>query len=174
MTSIAIWIVVALAAAAAMEGWAALLHGRVWHHALWGVHSSHHRRRRGLFESNDALSFLHAPIAITLILYGCLGAPGVLRDVAFGAGIGMTIFGFAYVIVHDGLVHGRLPVSKLARIPYFARVRDAHLVHHQKAGPPFGLFLGPLELAREEPAAPTPIDKAPARDRAPSAPARKA
>ena len=146
--TLAIWIATALAAFAIMEVWAALLHGRVWHHALWGIHRSHHTKRRGAFEQNDALAFLHAPIAAGLIIYGVDGAPGPLREAAFGFGLGMTAFGLAYVLVHDGLVHRRLPVSGLARIPYLARVRDAHRVHHSTGGPPYGLFLGPLVLAR--------------------------
>ncbi|WP_437744087.1 beta-carotene hydroxylase [Sorangium sp. So ce1504] len=146
--TLAIWIGTALAAFAIMEVWAALLHGKVWHHALWRIHRSHHTKRRGAFEPNDALAFLHAPIAAGLIIYGCDGAPGPLREAAFGFGLGMTAFGLAYVLVHDGLVHGRLPVSGLARIPYLARVRDAHRVHHGTGGPPYGLFLGPLVLAR--------------------------
>ncbi|CAN90740.1 Beta-carotene hydroxylase [Sorangium cellulosum So ce56] len=146
--TLAIWIGAALAAFAIMEVWAALLHGKVWHHALWRIHRSHHTKRRGAFEQNDALAFLHAPIAAGLIIYGCDGAPGPLREAAFGFGLGMTAFGLAYVLVHDGLVHGRLPVSGLARVPYLARVRDAHRVHHGTGGPPYGLFLGPLVLAR--------------------------
>ncbi|WP_437648150.1 beta-carotene hydroxylase [Sorangium sp. So ce362] len=146
--SLAIWIATALTAFATMEVWAALLHGRVWHHALWSIHRSHHTKRRGAFEQNDALAFLHAPIAAGLIIYGCEGAPGPLREAAFGFGLGMTAFGLAYLLVHDGLVHRRLPVSGLARIPYLARVRDAHRVHHSTGGPPYGLFLGPLVLAR--------------------------
>ena len=98
MSAIGIWIATALVVAASMELWAAFLHGRVWHHALWRVHRSHHSRRPGRFEANDILSSLHAPIAIAFILYGCMGAPGLLRDLAFGAGIGMTLFGVAYVI----------------------------------------------------------------------------
>ncbi|XYH99134.1 sterol desaturase family protein [Sorangium sp. So ce1128] len=172
----AIWIVTALAAFAAMEGWAAFLHGKVWHRALWSIHRSHHARRRGLFERNDALSFLHAPIAVALILYGCMGAPGILREAAFGFGLGMTAFGAAYVLVHDGLVHRRLPVSGLARVPYLARVRDAHRVHHSTGGAPYGLFLGPLVLARRAAAAAgaAPLDAAAApaapRDAAAAAP----
>lgn len=167
LTSVAIWIAVALPVAAFMELWAAFLHGRVWHHALWRVHRSHHTRRHGRFESNDILSSLHAPIAIALILYGCMGAPGILRDVAFGAGIGMTLFGVAYVVVHDGLVHGRLPVERLANIPYFARIRAAHIEHHARGREPFGLFLGPREIARA--AAATSHERAPSRARRPSA-----
>lgn len=148
--STAIWMVTALATATAMEGWAALLHGRVWHGPLWFVHRSHHRRRKGRWERNDALSVLHAPIAIALILYGCAAAPGLVRDLAFGVGIGMTLFGLLYVVVHDGLVHGRLPVGWLGRISYFARVREAHLLHHKTGAAPHGLFLGPWVAARME------------------------
>ncbi|WP_437578134.1 beta-carotene hydroxylase [Sorangium sp. So ce887] len=165
--SLAIWIATALAAFATMEVWAALLHGRVWHHALWSIHRSHHTKRRGAFEQNDALAFLHAPIAAGLIIYGCDGAPGPLREAAYGFGLGMTAFGAAYVLVHDGLVHRRLPVSGLARIPYLARVRDAHRVHHSTGGPPYGLFLGPLVLARRAAAG-----AAPGRPSAGAAPGR--
>ena len=151
MSSVAIWLPVAVVAACAMEPWAALLHKRAWHTRLWSVHRSHHRPRPGRFEANDALSATHAPIAISLILYGCRGAPGPLRELAFGVGLGMSLFGVAYVMVHDGLVHGRLPVAGLARVSYLARVRDAHLLHHRPgAREPYGLFLGPLEVARAE------------------------
>lgn len=151
MSALVVWIPVALAVAVVMELWAMLLHGRVWHSWLWRVHRSHHRKRRGTFEANDALSTLHAPIAIVAILYGCLAAPSMWREVVFGVGIGMTMFGVAYVVVHDGLVHGRLPVEVLARIPYFARVRDAHRLHHKKgARGPYGLFLGPWEMVWED------------------------
>lgn len=150
LTKVLVWLAVGLPVALAMEPWAALLHGRVWHGLLWRIHGSHHAPRRGRFEANDALSILHAPIAIALILWGCLGPEGLLREAAFGAGLGMTLFGLAYVLVHDGLVHGRLPVGWLASRPAFDRIRRAHLAHHRREhGGPYGLFLGPVELARE-------------------------
>jgi len=165
-----IWIPTALLVAALMELWAALLHGRFWHGLLWPIHRSHHRKRRGRFEANDALSSLHAPIAVALILYGCMAAPGALREVAFGVGIGMTIFGVAYLVFHDGFVHGRLPLQFLARVPYFARIRDAHRVHHGRGrAAPYGFFLGPQELARARRAS-SPHATSPGRSRGPSAP----
>lgn len=145
-----IWLPIATVTAVAMDLWAALLHGRVWHRWLWTVHVSHHVPRRGRFEANDALSILHAPIAMALILWGCASAPAPLREVAFGVGIGMTLFGVAYVVVHDGLVHQRLPVRVLLRLGYFRSVVRAHRVHHAtpRGGVPYGFFLGPWELAR--------------------------
>ena len=135
----------------AMEPWAACLHRWVWHSALWPVHRSHHRGRHdiaapgggGRWEANDALSLLHAPIAIACILYGCLAPPSAGRELLYGAGLGMTLFGAAYVLLHDGLAHGRLPVSGLLRWRFMRRVRMAHRIHHRTGGAPFGLFLGP-------------------------------
>ena len=147
LTRALIWIPTAIVVAIAMEFWAALLHGRVWHRILWPVHRSHHIPRRGRFEDNDWLSTLHAPIAIAFILYGCRGTPGIAREAIFGTGIGMSIFGVAYFVCHDGLVHGRLPVAFLARIPWLARVCDAHRVHHKRNAVPHGFFSGPWVLA---------------------------
>lgn len=138
---------VAIVVFAAMEPWARFLHGRVWHHALWRVHVSHHAPRRGRFERNDLLSGLHAPIAAALVILGCQ-LHGLAAAVLLGAGIGMTAFGLAYVLVHDGLVHKRLRVGFLARSSYLRKVRRAHLVHHARGGPPFGLFAGARELER--------------------------
>jgi beta-carotene 3-hydroxylase len=144
-----VWAPVAMLVAAAMEPWAALLHGRVWHRWLWTVHRSHHRRRTGGFERNDLLSALHAPLAIAAVLYGCAGPAGWPREVIYGVGVGMSAFGAAYLIAHDGLVHGRWPVRPLLRLGYFRRIVRAHRKHHRGAGgPPYGLFLGPWELAR--------------------------
>lgn len=148
ITKIALWIAVALPVAAGMELWAMLLHGRVWHTWLYPIHKSHHTPKTGYFELNDVFSVIHAPIAMALILYGCLAAPGVPREIAFGIGLGMTLFGVGYMVVHDGLVHGRLPVQWLGRWAYFRKVRNAHMVHHRHGGVPYGMFLGPQELKR--------------------------
>jgi beta-carotene 3-hydroxylase len=151
VTDVLVAVVVAIPVACAMEPWARLLHGRVWHARLWGVHRSHHTERRGRFEANDVLSAVHAPIAAALIVIGCQLVPGAFGAALIGVGSGMTLFGLAYVMVHDGLVHRRLPVSFLGKIPYFKRIRRAHLVHHARGGPPYGLFRGPEELTRTSP-----------------------
>lgn len=143
-------IAIALAVAVVMEHWARFLHGRVWHHSLWRVHRSHHSRRHGRFETNDALSAAHAPIAAGLVMLGC-NLHGVTAALAIGTGAGMTAFGIAYVIVHDGLVHGRLPVSRLARMAWLKAIRDAHATHHARGGAPYGFFTGPRELTRSSP-----------------------
>lgn len=145
-TKVALWLAVGLPIAIGMEFWAMFLHGRVWHTWLYGIHRSHHEPRTGYFELNDLFSVLHAPIAMALILYGCVATPGWGREIAFGVGLGMTLFGVGYMVVHDGLVHGRLPVEWLTRWSYFRKIRNAHKVHHLNGEAPFGMFLGPQEL----------------------------
>jgi beta-carotene 3-hydroxylase len=137
---VALWLASGLGALVLMEFWADFLHGRVWHGALWFIHKSHHEPRPGRWEANDALSSLHAPIAIALILYGCLGAPSAWRELAYGWGFGMSAFGLLYLLFHDGLMHGRLPVGFLSKVPYFRLVCDAHAIHHEKNGGPYGFF----------------------------------
>ncbi|URE23094.1 Fatty acid hydroxylase superfamily [Musa troglodytarum] len=76
--------------------------------------------------------------------YGFLNR-GLLPGLCFGAGLGITLFGMAYMFVHDGLVHRRFPVGPIANVPYFRRVAAAHQIHHMDKfdGVPYGLFLGP-------------------------------
>lgn len=147
-SKVGIWLAVGVPTMVFMEVWAAVLHGKVWHSLLYTLHESHHVPRTGRWEKNDLLSFTHAPIAIALILYGCLAAETVGREVAYGIGMGMTVFGIAYIVVHDGLVHKRLPVDWLARWRYFRLVRNAHDVHHRTGAVPYGLFFGPWAVKR--------------------------
>jgi beta-carotene 3-hydroxylase len=148
MTEALVSIGVALVVAPLMELWSRFLHGRVWHGVLFSVHRSHHRERHGRFEANDLLSVTHAPIAATLIIVGCM-RHGIDGAVLRGIGGGMTLFGVAYVIVHDGFVHGRLPVAWLARFRFFRRVRGAHRIHHRTGGAPYGLFAGTSEIRHD-------------------------
>ena len=143
-----IWIGTAAIAFVVMEYWARWVHNRVWHGALYSMHHSHHSPR-GKWEWNDILSASHAPISIALILYGCWAQQSLLSVMSFGFGVGMACFGMAYVIVHDGVVHGRLPVQFLRKIPALAAIRRAHRIHHATGEAPYGLFLGPQELEQQ-------------------------
>ncbi|THU56618.1 hypothetical protein C4D60_Mb11t19150 [Musa balbisiana] len=146
-------------AAVGMEFWARWAHRALWHASLWNMHESHHRPRDGPFELNDVFAIINAVPAISLMAYGFLNR-GLLPGLCFGAvglssspplpsrGLGITLFGMAYMFVHDGLVHRRFPVGPIANVPYFRRVAAAHKIHHMDKfdGVPYGLFLGPKEL----------------------------
>ncbi|OMO68393.1 Fatty acid hydroxylase [Corchorus capsularis] len=130
-----------------MEFWARWAHRALWHASLWHMHESHHRPREGPFELNDVFAIVNAVPAIALLSYGFFNK-GLVPGLCFGAGLGITVFGMAYMFVHDGLVHKRFPVGPIANVPYFRTVAAAHQLHHTDKfnGVPYGLFLGPKEL----------------------------
>lgn len=121
---------VVLLALAGMEIVAWWAHKHVMHGWGWGWHASHHAphhtspARR--FERNDLYAIVFASIAIVLIALG-----GVPRRV----GIGMTLYGLLYLLVHDGLVHQRLPGWRWQpRRGYLKRLVQAHRLHHAVRG----------------------------------------
>ncbi|KAI3952029.1 hypothetical protein MKX01_004262 [Papaver californicum] len=134
-------------AAVGMEFWARWAHRVLWHASLWHMHESHHQPREGPFELNDVFAIINAVPAIALLNYGFFHK-GLFPGLCFGAGLGITVFGMAYMFVHDGLVHRRFPVGPIANVPYFREVAAAHKIHHMDKfkGVPYGLFLGPKEL----------------------------
>ncbi|XP_074282231.1 beta-carotene hydroxylase 2, chloroplastic-like [Silene latifolia] len=134
-------------AAVGMEFWARWAHRVLWHASLWHMHESHHKPREGPFELNDVFAIINAVPAIALLNYGFFHK-GLVPGLCFGAGLGITVFGMAYMFVHDGLVHKRFPVGPIADVPYFRKVAAAHQLHHTEKfnGVPYGLFLGPREL----------------------------
>uniref|UniRef100_A0A6N2KVF8 beta-carotene 3-hydroxylase n=1 Tax=Salix viminalis TaxID=40686 RepID=A0A6N2KVF8_SALVM len=89
-----------------MEFWARWAHRALWHASLWHMHKSHHRPRNVPFELNDVFAIINAVPAIALFSYGFFNE-GLLPGLCFGAGLGITVFGMAYMFVHDGLVHRR-------------------------------------------------------------------
>ncbi|XP_039044655.1 beta-carotene 3-hydroxylase 2, chloroplastic-like isoform X2 [Hibiscus syriacus] len=130
-----------------MEFWARWAHRALWHASLWHMHESHHRPREGPFELNDVFAIVNAVPAVALLSYGFFNK-GLVPGLCFGAGLGITVFGMAYMFIHDGLVHKRFPVGPIANVPYFRKVAAAHQLHHSEKfqGVPYGLFLGAKEL----------------------------
>ncbi|BFG31776.1 hypothetical protein CerSpe_180500 [Prunus speciosa] len=133
--------------AVGMEFWARWAHRALWHASLWHMHESHHQARDGPFELNDIFAVINVVPAIALLSYGFFNK-GLFPGLCFGAGLGITTFGMAYMFVHDGLVHRRFPVGPIADVPYLRKVAAAHYLHHSCIlnGVPFGLFLGPKEI----------------------------
>lgn len=145
---------IAVPVALAMELWSMFLHGALWHGPLWFGHRSHHRERPGGarsrgWEANDVFALMHAGFAIALFALASRHPETVWAAPLTGVALGMTAFGAAYFAVHDGFIHGRLPLAWLARFAPMRRVRNAHLVHHHSNAVPYGLFLGRWELLRQ-------------------------
>jgi beta-carotene 3-hydroxylase len=112
---------------AAMEAVATLVHKYVMHGFGWGWHRSHHAPRTGWFEKNDLYALVFAGISIGWFVAG--GGPG---SILWWIGIGTAVYGLVYALLHDGLVHRRLPIGRAPRSAYLKRLVQAHRLHHAR------------------------------------------
>jgi beta-carotene 3-hydroxylase len=128
-----------VAAFAAMEVVAYVAHRLVMHGRLGAWHRSHHRVRTTTFEGNDLYPVVAAVVTIAVMAVGS-AVDGVRALLWIGAGV--TIYGAAYVFVHDLYIHRRIARFTWTCAP-LERVREAHRIHHLWAGEPYG-FLFPV------------------------------
>ncbi len=129
--------VIAVVAFLAMEPITYAVHRWVMHGPGWGWHASHHRRRSGRFERNDAYPVVFAAVV------GVGFAVGFNVDGWGGlvpAGVGVTAYGAVYALVHDGFIHRRVPVFRRIRPRSLVRLEDAHRLHHRFNGEPYGML----------------------------------
>jgi beta-carotene 3-hydroxylase len=121
-------VLILLLTVAAMELVATGVHKYVMHGFGWGWHRSHHRRRAGWFERNDLYALVFAGLSV-----GLFAAAGGPASGLWWVGAGMALYGLLYTLLHDGLVHGRLPIALTPRRGYLKRLVQAHRLHHAVA-----------------------------------------
>lgn len=115
-----------LAAFIAMEVIAWALHKYVMHGFLWNIHEDHHIRKNKLFEKNDFFAIVFGIPSWLFIMFGIMGG----CDYRLYIGIGITLYGIAYVLIHDGLIHNRIKVFSHTKNRYLLGLRKGHLAHH--------------------------------------------
>jgi beta-carotene 3-hydroxylase len=120
-------------------------HKYVMHGFLWKLHKDHHHvDKNRILENNDAFFLIFAiPGAAFMVIGSSL----------LYIGIGITLYGFAYFIVHEIFIHQRIKLFKRTRIPYLKAIRKAHKVHHKSLskedGSCFGMLIVPLKYLKE-------------------------
>jgi beta-carotene 3-hydroxylase len=124
-----------------MEGAAWVTHKFVMHGFLWNLHHDHHQRDdSGFFEKNDAFFLI-------------FGIPGALCTIlgsihhfnfAFWIGIGISLYGLAYFLVHDIFIHQRFKLLRNSDSVYLRAIRRAHKMHHKHLGKQDGECFGML------------------------------
>lgn len=129
-----------------MEGLTWLIHKYVMHGFLWKLHKDHHdHSNQGHFEKNDSFFFIFALPAIALMYAGSIQQFNFL----FYIGIGITIYGFAYFMVHDVFIHQRIKFLRNSENPYLQAIRRAHKQHHKhiskENGECFGFLWVPVK-----------------------------
>jgi beta-carotene 3-hydroxylase len=132
-------VLVALGALIVMEPVTALLHRSVFHGFGMGWHRSHHEPPENPFEANDLFPLVFAAATIAMLSVGVWVGGG---EVLVPLGVGITAYGALYLLVHDVIIHRRIPWLPLPD-RFLARLRHAHNVHHLYARAPFG-FLAPV------------------------------
>lgn len=130
--------VVVVLAFAAMEPLTAATHRFVMHGVGIGLHRSHHRRRAGRFEANDAYPVIFAAVVGLAMWVG-------FNDAAWAmlvpAGVGVTAYGAAYALVHDVYIHRRVRWFGDRHVGLLDRLADAHDLHHRFNGAPYGMLV---------------------------------
>jgi beta-carotene 3-hydroxylase len=115
-------------------------HKYVMHGFLWKWHKDHHlndHKKAGAgfdyqpgFEKNDYFFLVYALPAFVLLIFGMwLNITAIIA-----VGIGISLFGLTYFLIHDVLIHQRLNIPFLQRLKntsYFKAVVRAHMAHHR-------------------------------------------
>lgn len=130
-----------------ISGW--WIHKYLMHGPLWKIHQTHHRPSKSFFEWNDLFSLFFGAISVALIV---LGAEDL--DYRFWIGIGISLYGLLYFVLHDVLVHRRLKWFDRPKNNFLKAIFRAHQAHHRSNqrddAVSFGLFWVPREYFKEE------------------------
>lgn len=134
---------------AAMEfsGW--FIHKYLMHGPLWMIHKTHHQPSKSFFELNDLFSLLFGSIAMLLIFKGMESL-----DYRFWMGVGISLYGILYFVLHDVLVHRRLKWFDRPKNTFLKGIFKAHQAHHKtnqkEDAVSFGLFVVPKKFFKRE------------------------
>lgn len=139
------YIFITLATFCIMEGITWLTHRFVMHGFLWYLHEDHHQKGPGFFEKNDAFFIIFAIPSWLCIMLGSMNQ--VYWVVSIGAGIAM--YGFAYFLVHEIIIHQRIKLFTRSNNRYIKAIRWAHKMHHKHLDKHEGESFGMLIVAKK-------------------------
>ncbi len=143
-------ILLVIVAFISMEGVAWVTHKYVMHGLLWFLHRDHHQRDdSSFFERNDFFFLVFAIPGIIALFVGLNNN----YNHWFYIGIGITLYGAAYFLIHDVFIHQRFKWLKRTDSAYLRAIRKAHKMHHKhltkEKGECFGMLWVPLKYLRE-------------------------
>lgn len=128
-----------------MEGITWLTHRYVMHGFLWVLHEDHHRPGPGFFEKNDAFFLIFAIPSWLCIMLGLQNQYYWVAAIGFG----IALYGFAYFIVHEVIIHQRFKWFTKSDNTYIKTIRWAHKMHHKHLGKEDGESFGMLFVAKK-------------------------
>jgi beta-carotene 3-hydroxylase len=137
-------ILITLATVIAMEFVAWLAHKYIMHGWGWGWHEDHHKphfEKEGFFEKNDLFFLVFAIPSAASYMIGTMVAS---YSWLFFVGVGISIYGLIYFLIHDVYIHQRFSWFKQLDSPYSRAILRAHGAHHSKTGKDDGISFGLL------------------------------
>ena len=140
-----IFIAIVLATFFVMEGITWLTHRFVMHGFLWYLHRDHHQRGPGFFEKNDAFFLIFAIPSWLCIMLGLQKHHYIVAAIGFG----IALYGFAYFVVHEVIIHQRLKWFTRSNNTYIRSIRWAHKMHHKHLDKQEGESFGMLMVAKK-------------------------
>ena len=139
ITSIVINAAIACAGIIGMEFFVIAFHRYVMHGVLWRIHHTHHAPTKHPLELNDVFVAFFMSIAFALLLVGGF------TSWTFWVGVGVAIYGTAYFVMHDMIIHKRFLRQPLPTNRYLQAVYRMHMAHHRHVtndtGEAYGMFL---------------------------------
>ncbi|WP_296637033.1 sterol desaturase family protein [Polaribacter sp.] len=124
-------------------------HKYVMHGFGWYLHEDHHQPKYNGFEKNDAFFVIFAIPSMALIFYGSNSIYTYLLYI----GLGILLYGVAYFLVHDVLIHQRFKWFKNTNNWYLQGLRKAHKIHHKNMGKEdsqcFGMLFVPVKYFKQ-------------------------
>lgn len=132
-----------------MEFMAWFSHKFVMHGFLWYLHKDHHQVEPGFFEKNDAFFLIYAIPSAYCYMTGLMAG----GDFSLYIGIGISLYGLAYFMVHDIIIHQRFKIFTHWNNRYVRAIRRAHKMHHKHLGKEhgenFGMLIVPLKYWKD-------------------------
>jgi beta-carotene 3-hydroxylase len=128
-----------------MEGFAWFLHRYIMHGFLWNLHKDHHQKKPGFFEKNDFFFLFFAIPSWLFIMLGVIYK--TYWVIAIGAGT--SLYGIAYFLVHEVIIHQRFKWFARSNNSYVRSVRWAHKMHHKHLDRYNGESFGMLWVAKK-------------------------
>lgn len=129
-----------------MEGITWCTHKFVMHGFLWYLHEDHHQPKyQNILEKNDAFFVIFAIPSIALFYFGV----NPVLNFKFFIGLGILLYGIAYFLVHDVLIHQRFKWFKNTKNKYLIGLRKAHKIHHKHLGKEHGECFGMLFVPKK-------------------------
>lgn len=126
-----------------MESLSWLIHKYLFHGPLWFLHKSHHQKSHAFLEWNDLFAILFAAISLYLMYID-------RNDFGyrFYIGLGISVYGLIYFVIHDWFVHRRFKTFK-SNNKYLTSIRKAHKIHHKNQGKTEGKAFGLLFVKKD-------------------------